>query len=91
MMMLIKKGMRQPQVRNWSPESQLNTSTARLARKNPAGAPNCGQDEMKPRCLLVRAHSIASSTEPPHSPPTPMPWINRMMVNKTAPQTPMLA
>ncbi len=91
MTMLIRNGMRQPHTRNWSPETQLNTSTARLARKNPAGAPNCGQDEMKPRCLVVRAHSMASNTEPPHSPPTPIPWINRMTVSRTGPQMPMLA
>ena len=91
MTMLIRNGMRQPQTRNWSPESQLNTSTATLARNSPAGAPNCGQAERKPRFLLVRAHSIASRTEPPHSPPTPMPWIRRMTVSSTAPQMPMLS
>ena len=60
--------MRHPQTRNWSPDNQLKIRTAEFARKNPAGAPNCGQEAMKPRCLLVRAHSIASSTEPPPSP-----------------------
>jgi hypothetical protein len=40
---------------------------------------------------LVRAHSIASSTEPPHSPPTPIPWIKRMIVKITAPQMPIAA
>src|ERR1700730_6705882 len=84
MMMLIRNGMRQPQTRNWSPESQLKTSTAKLAKKNPAGAPNCGQEAMKPRLRSVRAHSIANNTEPPHSPPTPIPWIKRMIVNSTA-------
>ena len=44
---------------------------------------------MKPRCLLVRAHSIASSTEPPHSPPTPIPWMKRRTVRMTAPQMPI--
>jgi len=83
--------MRQPQTRNWSAESQLKTSTARLARKNPAGAPNCGQEAMKPRLRSVRAHSIASNTEPPHSPPTPIPWIKRITVSRTAPQMPMLS
>ena len=81
--------MRQPQTRNWSPEIALKTSTATLASNRPAGPPNCGQEVMKPRCLLVRAHSIDSSTEPPHSPPTPMPWMKRMMVRMTAPQMPI--
>ena len=89
--MLIRNGRRHPQTRNWSPDNQLKIRTAEFARKNPAGAPNCGQDAMKPRCLLARAHSIASSTEPPHSPPTPMPWTRRMNVSRTAPQMPMLA
>ena len=62
-----------------------------FARNNPAGAPNCGQAERKPRFLSVRAHSIASRTEPPHSPPTPMPWTRRMTVSSTAPQMPMLS
>ncbi len=32
---------------------------------------------------------MASSTEPPHSPPTPMPWIARSTVKSTAPQMPI--
>src|ERR1700722_6038011 len=63
--MLSRNGMRQPQTRNWSPEMRLKTSTATFASSNPAGPPNCGHEVMKPRCLLVRAHSIESSTEPP--------------------------
>ncbi len=89
--MLIRNGTRQPQVRNASPDIELNTSTARLARNNPDGTPNCGQDATKPRWRLVRAHSIDSSTEPPHSPPTPTPWMKRSTVSRTAPQMPMLS
>ncbi len=40
---------------------------------------------------LVRAHSIDISTEPPHSPPTPIPCNVRKTVRITAPQTPILA
>ncbi len=68
-----------------SPDSQLKTSTARLARKNPAGAPNCGQEAMKPRLRSVRAHSIASNTEPPHSPAigkSSVHRVNRQLVKK---------
>jgi hypothetical protein len=43
---------------------------ARLARNSPAGTPNCGQDAIRPRDLLARAHSMESKTDPPHSPPT---------------------
>jgi len=89
--MLRRKGIRHPQTRNWSPDNQLKNSTARFARNSPAGPPNCGQAARNPRFLLLRAHSIASSTEPPHSPPTPIPWIRRMIVKRTAPQIPMLS
>ena len=81
--------MRQPQAQNWSPDQWLNARTARLARNRPAGTPNCGQDATRPRWPWVRAHSIASSTDPPHSPPTPMPWITRSIVSITAPQMPI--
>jgi hypothetical protein len=91
MTMLRRKGIRHPQTRNWSPENQLKNSTARFARNSPAGPPNCGQAARKPRFLLVRAHSIASNTEPPHSPPTPIPWIRRIITKRTAPQMPMLS
>ena len=73
MTMLSRNGMRHPQTKNWSPESQLKIKTATLASSNPAGAPNCGQEATKPRWALVRAHSIDSNTEPPHSPPMPIP------------------
>ena len=72
-----------------SPDIRLKTSTARLARNRPAGPPNCGHEARKPRSLLWRAHSIDNSTEPPHSPPTPMPWIRRRTVSSTAPQMPI--
>ena len=62
-----------------------------LARKSPQGTPNCGHDAISPRDRSVRAHSIDISTEPPHSPPTPTPWMNRSTVRITAPQIPMLS
>ncbi len=58
---------------------------------NPQGTPNCGHEATKPRDWLVRAHSIDINTEPPHSPPTPIPWMKRRTVRMTAPQMPMLA
>jgi hypothetical protein len=87
-MMLSMNGIRQPQIRKWSPEIQLNTSTAMFASIAPAGPPICDHDVMKPRWAFDRAHSIDNSTEPPHSPPTPTPWMKRMTVRMTAPQTP---
>ena len=89
--MLIKNGICYPQTKNWSPEIALKTSTATFPKSNPAGPPNCGHEVINPRCLFVRAYSIASSTDPPHSPPTPTPWIKRMIVRMTAPQIPITA
>ena len=63
--------------------------TASVDSNKPQGTPNCGHEATRPRWLCVRDHSIASSTEPPHSPPTPMPWIARSTVNRTAPQMPI--
>ena len=88
---LRKNGTRQPQVRNWSPESAEKPRNARLARNNPHGTPNCGHEATNPRWCAVRVHSMASSTEPPHSPPTPTPWMKRSTVRITAPQMPMVS
>ncbi len=90
-MRLKKKGIRQPQVRKSGPEIWLTARTARLARNKPQGTPNCGQEAMKPRVSRERAHSMDMRTEPPHSPPTPTPWMNRKMVRMIAPQMPMLS
>src|ERR1700752_2885133 len=84
--MLIAKGMRQPQARKLSPDIWLKASTARFARNKPQGTPNCGHDAISPRLLSLRAHSIDISTEPPHSPPTPTPWMKRSTVRITAPE-----
>ena len=89
--MLRRNGIRQPHAKNDSPDILLNSSTTKVARKRPTGRPSCGIDAMKPRYLSVRPHSIASSTEPPHSPPTPMPWTKRSTVSAIAPQIPMTA
>src|SRR6516164_6486740 len=85
--MLRKNGMRHPQAKNWSPEIALNASAAKFARNRPDGTPNCGQAAIKPRWWSDRAHSIDISTEPPHSPPTPTPWIKRRTVSKIAAPT----
>jgi hypothetical protein len=41
--------------------------------------------------LRNEVHSVARSTEPLHSPPTPIPWINRRTTSSTAPQTPLVS
>ena len=49
-----------------------------------------GGDEARDVCWSVPIPSRAAP-QPPHSPPTPMPWTRRMNVSRTAPQMPMLA
>ena len=83
--------MRHPQFKNWSPDIALKNNTAKFARARPHGAPNCGQEAIKPRFALVRAHSIDKSTEPPHSPPTPGPCMKRRTSMMIAPQMPICA
>jgi hypothetical protein len=89
--MLIQKGTRQPQTKNWSPDMVLKISTATLAKNSPAGPPHCGQDVINPRWEFVLAHSIAINVAPPHSPPIPMPWMKRTTVRITAPQIPIVS
>jgi hypothetical protein len=57
---------------------------------SPIGVPNCGQLAISPR-RRVDPHSIASSTEPPHSPPTPMPWITRNTTSNSGAANPIVA
>src|SRR2546430_17245506 len=54
-----------------------------LERTRPMGTPNWGQLPSQPFRLRL-PHSIDISTEPPHSPPTPMPWQARRMTRITA-------
>ena len=49
---LRKNGMRQPQAMNWSPDNQLKNSTATVRQEQPAGAPNCGQDDEEAAVLV---------------------------------------
>ena len=86
--MLRKNGTRQPQVAKSAPVQALTARITRFDRNRPDGTPNCGQDATSPRLPWLRAHSIEISTDPPHSPPTPMPWSMRSTVRMTAPQAP---
>jgi hypothetical protein len=46
-----------------------------------------GRDE--PMVFARAAHSIDNRTEPPHSPPTPIPWMKRRMTITSGPQMPI--
>ena len=88
---LSRKGTRQPQLRKASSLVANDiTDNAPLASTMPAGAPSWAKLVVKPR-RFGSVHSPAISTAPPHSPPTPMPWMMRKNVSSTAPQMPMLS
>ena len=83
--------MRQPQARNCA--SLINPVSSRkmpVEHRNPIGAPSCGNMPYQAR-LPGGAFSVASSTAPPHSPPSPRPWPNRHSANSSGAKMPMLA
>ena len=61
---------------------------APVEHKNPKGAPSCGNMPYQP-CFPGGAFSVASSTAPPHSPPSPKPCPNLQSASKNAAPTPM--
>ena len=87
---LARNGTRQPQVRKSSPVVEDINCTIAVDSSSPSGTPSCGQLAMKPR-RLRDPHSMASSTEPPHSPPTAMPCSSRSTVSSTGATMPMAA
>ena len=88
--MLARNGMRQPQVSNASPMVWVSSETAPVESSRPIGTPTCGQLPMKPRRFGL-PHSMHSVTEPPHSPPTPMPCIRRRTTSSVGAQKPIVA
>ena len=57
-------------------------------KKKPTGAPSCGNMPYQAR-FPGGAFSIASSTAPPHSPPSPRPWPNRHSASSSGAATPI--
>ena len=88
--MLARNGTRQPQLSNPGPATPLNSLTMPVDSSRPTGTPTWGQLAMKPRrrCL---PHSMDISTEPPHSPPTPMPCTIRRTISRIGAAAPMAA
>ena len=73
-----------------SPVQASISLTAAVASSSPIGTPICGKLAIRPR-RLREPHSIASSTEPPHSPPTPRPCATRSSTSSTGARTPIEA
>jgi hypothetical protein len=69
---------------------RVSSTNTPVARKNPIGAPSCGNMPYQAR-LPGGAFSVASSTAPPHSPPRPSPWPKRHSASSSGAATPMLA
>ena len=88
---LSRNGTRHPQV---SKASGLGTPVISriiaVDRSSPIGTPSCGKLAISPLRWLS-PHSIDMRTEPPHSPPTPMPWAMRKRVSRIGAATPMVA
>ncbi len=84
--------MRQPTASNHAGEPRrLMMFSTRMASSSPSGEPNCGQLPIRPRRLSNCDHSVATATEPPHSPPTPIPCSMRRTTRMKPPQMPIEA
>ena len=86
--MLRRNGILQAQASNVAdPASVTVSAVIAVDSKRPTGTPNCGQLPRKPLRFWL-PHSIDISTDPPHSPPTPMPWHSRKITSNTAAPNP---
>jgi hypothetical protein len=85
-----RNGTRQPQEVNASPEMVLKIAKRAVARISPMATPSCGQLPNSPR-RFWSPHSMDSSTEPLHSPPTAMPWKMRINTSSVGASTPRVA
>ena len=68
--------------------SSLKTGSVLVEQMKPIGAPSCGNMPNQAR-LPAGAFSVASSTAPPHSPPTAKPWTKRSTTNRIGAQMPI--
>ncbi len=75
--------MRQPNEKNCSSVSHRDSArNTPPEKKNPIGAPSCGNIPYHAR-FPGGAFSIARSTAPPHSPPSPRPWPKRQIASRS--------
>ena len=87
--MLSRNGILHAQSANSAgPAKVWVTAVIPFESTSPIGTPNCGQLPSQPLRLRL-PHSIAISTDPPHSPPTPMPWQARRITRITAAHRPI--
>ncbi len=86
----IRNGTRHPQARNaLSSRTEVDRGEHHRSRAGARPAPPSGATSRgDPGCRPPEC-STASSTAPPHSPPTPMPWRNRSTTSRTGAQLPI--
>ncbi len=87
---LTRNGIRQPQVANPSPVVSTTSRNTRFEASTPIGTPNCAKLPYTARCRGV-ACSVATSTAPPHSPPTPNACTSRRNTSRIGAATPIAA
>lgn len=85
-----RNGTRQPQETKASSGSWLMARKLTVERVLPTGEP-CWANAPYSTDLPLGACSEAIRTEPPHSPPRPMPWIMRMQTRRIGAAMPMEA
>ena len=74
---LSRNGTRQPHESNADSDSTADSRVMPpVPSTSPTGTPTCAKLPSNPR-LRWSPHSMASSTEPLHSPPIAMPWMRR--------------
>ena len=88
---LARKGTRQPQELNVSSDIVADSSVIPpVPSTSPTGTPTWAKLPSRPR-LFWSPHSIVSSTEPLHSPPTAMPCSTRSATSSSGAATPIVA
>ena len=87
---LPRNGIRQAHALNASGKDSAIAVIAPVPSSSPIGTPICGQLPIRPRrrCL---PHSMESSTEPLHSPPTATPCTSRSTTSRMGAAMPMVA
>ena len=86
---LARNGIRHAQALNAPSAASAIAVMAPVPSSSPTGTPTCGQLAIRPRRRWL-PHSMDSSTEPLHSPPTAMPCSTRSTTRRTGAATPML-
>jgi hypothetical protein len=88
---LSRNGTRQPHdSKAASDRVAVMMPSTPAASRLPAGTPTWGQLAFRPRRLGSPCSSDIS-TAPPHSPPSPRPWMTRSTTSRTGAATPMVA